>query len=108
MDEVVRTVRLSSLRGRLARYLMGSPLLAHNGVPIDEYPERDWNLVCFPAQKGRPFDADNLATVMGHTFLGDPAFIAARRAAEARWPGDRLAPRRGVAEQPCCADIRGG
>lgn len=61
-------------------------LLKHNGVAIDDYPERvGWWLVPFPMAKGRPYNADNLATVNRHTFLDDPAFTHLRRISEDRW-----------------------
>ena len=43
----------------------------HNGVSLFNYPEKKWNLVPFPLQKGDVFSADNLATVNRHEFLKD-------------------------------------
>ena len=83
----VTPIRLRSLVGRLARRLLGDPSLVHNGESVDVYPEEEWYLAVFPAQKGRPFDADNLATVSASPFLQDPAFVTARSAAESRWSG---------------------
>jgi hypothetical protein len=60
-------------------------LTNHNGINIEEYPEKIWYLVPFPAQKGLPFNNDNLATVNRHSFLEDFSFISARLTAEARW-----------------------
>ena len=57
----------------------------HNGIGLFQYPEKDWNLVPFPFQKGRVFNADNLATVNRHEFLKDENFINARNAGESRW-----------------------
>lgn len=61
--------------------------LAHNGVALARYPERDWNLAALPAAKGVPFDADNLVTVNDHSFLDEARFRAAAAAAEGRWRG---------------------
>lgn len=76
--------------GRLAalRRLIIDPRreLRHNGVPLTEYLADEWSVVVFPSAKGRPLNADNLATVNDHSFLDDPAFQHALRAAEARWP----------------------
>lgn len=57
----------------------------HNGASIFNYPEANWNMVPFPAQKGDVFNADNLATVNRHQFLQAKKFIDARNAAESRW-----------------------
>lgn len=57
----------------------------HNGISFFDYPEKKWNLVPFPFQKGDVFNADNLATVNRHEFLKDENFISARNAAESRW-----------------------
>jgi O-methyltransferase len=57
----------------------------HNGISLFNYPEKKWNLVPFPLQKGDIFNADNLATVNRHEFLNDGNFIKARNAAESRW-----------------------
>lgn len=57
----------------------------HNGVSLFDYPEFNWNIVPFPAQKGDVFNADNLATVNRHKFLQAEKFIAARNVAESRW-----------------------
>lgn len=69
----------------LRRIVIGVSALRHNETPVLEYPERDWNVVAFPAQKGPPYVADNLATVNAHSFLTDPRFVVAERAASARW-----------------------
>lgn len=69
------------------RLLDPSAGLRHNGSRLVDYPEREWFPAVFPASKGVPFDADNLATVNAHDFLGDATFLRARRAAEQRWPG---------------------
>jgi hypothetical protein len=60
-------------------------LLKHNGVEVDDYPAEGWFLAPFPSEKGRPFNADNLATVNLAPFLSDPDFQNALRAAESRW-----------------------
>ena len=65
--------------------LLGGGIGRHNGVELAEYPEDRWTLVPFPAAKGNPFNADNLATVNDHSFLEDPRFVRARSAAESRW-----------------------
>jgi hypothetical protein len=57
----------------------------HNGISIFDYPEKKWNLVPFPLQKGDVYNADNLATVNKHDFLKNEKFISARKAAESRW-----------------------
>ena len=57
----------------------------HNGISLFNYPEKKWNLVPFPLQKGDVFNADNLATVNRHEFLKDESFIKARNSAESRW-----------------------
>jgi hypothetical protein len=57
----------------------------HNGNSIFEYPETDWQMIPFPRQKGRVFNADNLATVNRHEFVRNPNFIRARQAGESRW-----------------------
>jgi hypothetical protein len=72
---------LSRLRGAV----LGAGLLRHNDTPLVEYPETDWDLVAFPARKGPPYVADNLATVNSHAFLNDPRFRTASSAAEKRW-----------------------
>lgn len=81
-----RRVRLTGAPlAALRRLVIGAAALRHNETPVLEYPERDWNLVAFPAQKGPPYVADNLATVNAHAFLTDPRFVAAERAASNRW-----------------------
>jgi hypothetical protein len=60
-------------------------LKKHNGIEIESYPEKKWFLVPFPAQKGNPFNDDNLATVNRHSFLEDEKFIKSKTLAEARW-----------------------
>lgn len=69
----------------LRRAVLRSGLLRHNNTPLSEYPETDWDIVAFPAQKGPPYVADNLATVNSHAFLDDARFRAAASAAEERW-----------------------
>ena len=81
-----RRVRLKGTPlAALRRFVIGASTLRHNETPVLDYPERDWDLVAFPAQKGAPYVADNLATVNAHDFLADPGFISAERAASARW-----------------------
>jgi len=65
--------------------LVPNGTLNHNGAEPQEYPETHWHLVPFPAAKGVPFNADNLATVNDHSFLHDVTFVKARTAAESRW-----------------------
>jgi hypothetical protein len=61
-------------------------ILKHNGEDIIEYPtNKGWYLVPFPMEKGRPFNADNLATISRASFLKDERFNKARDAAESRW-----------------------
>ena len=63
-------------------------LFKHNGESIDQYPTQlGWNLIPFPQEKGVPFNADNLATILRAPFLNDESFLKARRLAEARWEG---------------------
>ncbi len=62
----------------------------HNSVSIFDYPEKNWNLVPFPFQKGDVFNADNLATVNRHEFLINEKFIMARNAAESRWGTEQV------------------
>ena len=63
-------------------------LLDHNGETIDQYPtELGWNLVPFPKEKGKPFNADNLATILRAPFLNEKKFIEARNIGESRWEG---------------------
>ena len=63
-------------------------LLDHNGEAIDKYPtELGWYLVPFPKEKGKPYNADNLATTLRAPFLNDLKFIEARNEAESRWVG---------------------
>jgi len=52
---------------------------------LRDYPEEHWDLVPFPAQKGAPYVADNLATVNDHSFLELRGFRAAHEAASSRW-----------------------
>lgn len=65
--------------------LLDGAIGRHNGVELADYPEDLWTLIPFPAAKGSPFNADNLATVNDHSFLQDPRFAGARAAAESRW-----------------------
>ena len=74
-----------SLTAPLSRWLLRPSQLHHNGTPVLEYPERDWEAVVFPAQKGAPFVADNLATVNAHDFASDARFGSAYEAARSRW-----------------------
>ncbi len=69
----------------LRRAVLGTRSLRHNDTALHGYPETDWDLVAFPAQKGPPYVADNLATVNAHAFLDDPRFRAAAEAARGRW-----------------------
>jgi O-methyltransferase len=63
-------------------------LFEHNGESIDKYPSQlGWNLIPFPKEKGNPYNADNLATILRAPFLNDKNFIKARSIAEARWEG---------------------
>lgn len=71
------------------RLLIGTSSLRHNGTQLHDYPELYWDLVAFPAQKGAPYVADNLATVNAHAFLEDPRFVAAEREASGRWSTGR-------------------
>jgi len=65
-------------------------LLKHNGVSIEDYPDKKWKLVPFPSQKGDIYNADNLATVNRHDFTNCMLFANARKSAEKRWgtPGN--------------------
>ena len=69
----------------LRRAVLGTRSLRHNETALSDYPEIDWDLVAFPAQKGPPYVADNLATVNTHAFVEDPRFRAAAEAAGGRW-----------------------
>lgn len=69
----------------LRSVILGARHLRHNGAAVTEYPEASWNFVPFPAQKGPPYAADNLATVNDHSFLLDPRFRAASEEALERW-----------------------
>jgi hypothetical protein len=69
----------------LRRAVLGTRSLRHNETALSDYPETDWDLVAFPAQKGPPYAADNLATVNAHAFLEDTRFRAAAEAAGGRW-----------------------
>ena len=60
--------------------------LYHNGVRVSDYPSSRWSFVAFPAEKGTPFNADNLATVNNHSFINNPEFLVSKRVAEGRWP----------------------
>lgn len=81
-----RRVRLTGTPfAALRRLAIGASALRHNETPVLDYPERDWDLVAFPAQKGSPYVADNLATVNAHAFLNDPRFVVAEQAAAGRW-----------------------
>lgn len=60
-------------------------LLTHNGVEVNDYPSKGWFLAPFPSEKGRPFNADNLATVNLAPFLSDLDFQRALDAAKSRW-----------------------
>jgi len=62
-------------------------ILKHNGVSMLRYPEINWSLVPFPSQKGKVYNADNLATVNRHVFLDCPKFLSAKKVAEGRWGG---------------------
>ena len=63
-------------------------LFEHNGESIDKYPSQlGWNLIPFPKEKGNPYNADNLATILRAPFFNDKNFIKARSIAEARWEG---------------------
>ena len=86
-----RRVRLSGTPlAALRRVIIGAATLRHNGTPVLDYPESEWDLVAFPAQKGGPYVADNLATVNDYSFLHDARFAAAHVAAMGRWkPGAR-------------------
>lgn len=62
-------------------------ILEHNGVEVFDYPSEFWFLAPFPGEKGRPFNADNLATVNLAPFIDDIDFQNALRAARERWEG---------------------
>lgn len=62
-------------------------ILNHNGVEIFDYPSQFWFLAPFPREKGRPFNADNLATANLSPFLDEPNFRQALGAARKRWEG---------------------
>lgn len=57
----------------------------HNEVSVLDYPDPAWSLLPFPSQKGRIFNADNLATVTRHDFINSKRFSKARNVAERRW-----------------------
>lgn len=81
-----RRLRLSgSLTAAIRRVVLRGSGLRHNDTALSDYPEDDWDLVPFPAQKGPPYVADNLATVNDSSFLRGPQFIAAHEAAMGRW-----------------------
>lgn len=61
-------------------------LHTHNDVAVSTCPERNWHLVSFPATKGVPCNAHNLATANDHSFLSDDRFFRPRAASESRWP----------------------
>lgn len=69
------------------KYLLGIDVKVekHNGIKIEDYPDKSWYFIPFPSQKGHPFNNDNLATVNRHTFLEDPNFKIAKYNAESRW-----------------------
>ena len=69
----------------IRRIVVGAQSLLHNGTSVLDYPESEWDMVAFPAQKGGPYVADNLATVNDHSFLGEPRFEVAHQAAASRW-----------------------
>jgi len=60
-------------------------IIKHNGVSIEDYPDKNWTLVPFPSQKGSIYSADNLATVNRHDFANCALFANAKEAAEKRW-----------------------
>jgi len=66
---------------------MNFELLNHNGTQVSEYNAESWFLVPFPREKGRPFNADNLATANLSPFLDDDQFQNALKAASNRWSG---------------------
>ena len=81
-----RRLRLrGSLSAAIRRFVLRGSGLRHNGTALLDYPEDHWYLVPFPAQKGQPYAADNLATVNDCAFLQDPVFMAAHAAAASRW-----------------------
>ena len=59
--------------------------MSHNGQKVGHYPSDEWNLVPFPADKGMPFNFDNLATVNDFSFMAEDRFLRAREAADKRW-----------------------
>lgn len=66
---------------------MNRALLAHNGENVKNYNARSWYLAPFPADKGVPYVADNLATANNSSFRFDPEFISALTSAKSRWGG---------------------
>ena len=86
---MLRGHRRLRLRGgpgaALRRTILGTRALRHNDTALADYPETVWDVVAFPAHKGPPYVADNLASVNAHTFLEDPRFQAAAEAAGERW-----------------------
>lgn len=88
-DAILRGSRRLRLKGSLLaavrRGLLRGFGLRHNETALIDYPEDRWDLVPFPAQKGPPYVADNLATVNDSSFLREPRFGAAHEAATARW-----------------------
>ena len=69
----------------LRRTLLRRALLTHNGQNVKNYNARSWYLAPFPAEKGVPYVADNLATANTSTFRFDPEFLTAATSAKSRW-----------------------
>jgi hypothetical protein len=82
-----KTKLLDRIISFIIKYFSGFDfyLTNHNGIYIEDYPEKKWYLVPFPSQKGMPYNHDNLSTVNRHSFIDEPRFNSARLAAEARW-----------------------
>lgn len=76
----------------IRRRLLRDALLNHNGEAVSVYNASTWFLAPFPAAKGAPYVADNLATVSTSSFRLEPDFMRAWSEALGRW-SDRENPR---------------
>ena len=90
---VVKPVKLKAgLLGWIRRRLVSGALLNHNGDTVTAYNANTWFLAPFPAAKGAPYVADNLATVNTSSFRLEQGFRRAGSEAVGRW-SDKENPR---------------
>ncbi len=83
---VVKPVKLrAGMVAWVRRRLLSAALLNHNGETVSAYNANTWFLAPFPAAKGAPYVADNLATVNTSSFRLEPGFRRAWSAAVDRW-----------------------